>query len=126
MGYRPPTMSDSVALDVDASTTSTSFTDLRSRQMVTGDGHIAVNVSVGWSALLVPGAFRVMVDGSPCCGIEAAVGEHSGAINTRVHVGAGSHTVALQWRTSTLGTLRVRPQSNPDTEHATIMVDEVR
>jgi lysophospholipase L1-like esterase len=126
-GYINDLATAAASVSVDSTTTSPSFADLLSVSITTGNGStISIHASMAWNALTTDGSFVATVDGTVVAGVDAAVGNLSGAISIRVSVGVGAHTVALRWKSGTAGTVNVRPQTNPNTEHASLLVAEVR
>jgi len=75
-----------------------------------------------------PTFFRITLDGVALRGAASATlldQLQSGAIDLRAAVAPGAHVVKLQWRTTgILNTARIRPVTNPDGEHASLMVEQ--
>jgi len=111
---------------VDTTTTSTVFVDLLSIVLTTDAGFLEIESTVASNSITVLSFIRVALDGVSVPDSETVqlVGDSSSSILKRVAVTAGTHTVSLQWRTTILGTLQVRPVTNPQ-EHATLLIREV-
>jgi hypothetical protein len=113
----------------DTTTTSLTYVDLLSVTITTIAGNISIYASASGdntnNARL--SKYRIMIDGVADRGFVANVSPSlpdSGAIVLRRAVTAGSHTIKLQWATSA-NTARIRPITNPDTDHASLLVEEV-
>jgi hypothetical protein len=123
------------SITVDTTLTSTTFTDLLSRTLTTTGGDLAVYVSVSasGSTLAADVVFRLMLDGAAVVGsgtqnnITAANAADGVAIvKLLTGLSAGSHTVKLQWRmTSAAATGQIRPVTEPDFEHCSMLISEV-
>jgi hypothetical protein len=76
-------------------------------------------------------AFSLQVDGVTRRGaalnaVSTNANAGGGAIVYRVSgLAAGAHTIAVQWRTIAGGMAQIRPATQPDLEHAVLMVEEV-
>lgn len=127
-----PTLLQSVFTEqtADTSTTSTSFVTLLTRAITIQTGSIllidttASISNTGVSAIDI----QVTIDGTPVRGsgtrTTAANVPNSLALTfRRAGLSAGSHTILLQWRTST-GTARCRPTTTLN-EHASLRIQEV-
>lgn len=115
----------------DTSITSTSWVDLLSVDITT-QGNTSLFLSATTSALTTSSGkayyLRILVDDAPvrgaCCYPGTSTYAHSCGLEAKKTVGAGEHTVKLQWKVSG-GTLRCRPDAYPDQEHASLYVEEV-
>lgn len=114
----------------DVTTTSTSFTALGLSVTTGGSVDLAISFSASFSNASGGSIvyFRVRLDGVSLRGMGSDTRDNgtlmAGAIVQQVTVGAGAHTVDVQWRT-TSGTARVRPVAAADQEHAALLVMEV-
>jgi len=119
-------------LAVDTTTASAVFVDLLTVAITVEAGFILIESSIGASLSVNAGTifFRITVDGVAQAGVSNSftiIGdEHASAFCLRVAVAAGLRTVKLQWRVaSVLSTARIRPVTQPDAEHASLVVSEV-
>jgi hypothetical protein len=116
-------------ITVDTTTTSNTFVDLLTTTLTTSAGYLLINFTVCGDTSLNNRyvAFRITVDGVAIrsTGFTSATTDqpHSAACQARVSVGAGSHTVKIQWFTSG-GSGRIRPVTNPDWDHASLLIRE--
>lgn len=113
---------------VDTSTSSAIFTTLLSVAMTTGVGFIDIVMDVAVTTLVTGGFFRLVLDAVPLAGGGRAtsfIGTSGAACTLRVAVGAGAHTILLEWRASALGTVQCRPVTFPDAEGASLYVAEI-
>jgi len=118
---------------VNASTTSTTFVNLLVGSVIMQpSGVLLINAS-GSISNSVSGATmftRLVVDGVTFrgCAVRPIVAGVAGSFDFAFRVpglGAGARSVAVQWRTN-VGTARCRPALAPDSEHCSIVVQEVR
>ena len=115
-----------VAITADTSTSSKVFEDLLTINMTTG----ANNLTVMFSAAVVGGSqghhtdFRLMIDGVPKHGGRAGKTPGVGSLSWVGPVTAAEHVIKIQWKV-TGSTSRIRPVSEPDTEHAQVVIYEV-
>lgn len=117
---------------VDTQMTSTSYQELLSVQITVQAGSSLVVHATGSfsnSSNGTYGRMQIRLDGNPVRGTAFYTGNSSyagaGAITVQIpSLAAGTYTVALMWSRSG-GTLRCRPASNPDEEHASLLVEEV-
>jgi hypothetical protein len=109
----------------DNTTSSAVFVDLLTVNITTENCVLGVIASVGSTALVDPGYFRVTVDGVPVSNSAHEPGMMSNFMGTRLALAAGAHAVKIQWRTDAAGTLHVRPVANPDSEFASLWVREM-
>jgi hypothetical protein len=77
----------------------------------------------------VAGDFQLTLDGTPLSGaglfMNVSQPESGAIVFEATGLGAGAHTVALQWRSgSALLGIRIRPVTAPGTEHASLYVQE--
>jgi hypothetical protein len=121
------------SVDADTNTNSTVFTDLLSAPITTTIGSfLFVSFTASPSSVLgaFAGDFRLVIDGTPVAGaavfLPATDQPESAAIVWRQSgVGAGAHTVVVQWRvTSALRTIQIRPVTAPNNEHGSLYVAE--
>lgn len=115
----------------DVSTNSTSFVDLLSLDISTvGSSFLLISVSAGLtdSNNNIQVYLRLVVDDIVKRGVVSRTSgtgiAESFAIVYRQPVTTGTHTVKVQWRVSA-NTGRCRPATQPDSEHCTIVVEEV-
>ena len=115
---------------VDTSTTSASWIDLLSIPITTQANNLILHTSVSLLTTSSGAAFniRLTIDGVAVRGAQMWPSSSNYALGisivARKLVAAGAHTVKLQWMVTT-GTLRCRPATNPDDEHASLLVEEV-
>jgi hypothetical protein len=109
----------------DNTTSSTAFVDLLTVNITTENCVLGVIASIGSTALVDPGYFRVTVDGVPVSNGAHEAGMMGNFMGTRLALAAGAHAVKIQWRTDAAGTLHVRPVANPDSEYASLLVREM-
>ena len=116
----------------DVTTTSTTWVDLLSVTLTTGANFLIIMASFSATTALAANnvMFRLLVDGVAKRGastMDTVSFASSGAIHGRYVVSAGEHTIKLQWQASSaLSAARVRPAANPESEHASLLVMEVR
>lgn len=120
-------------ITVDTTTTSATFATLISQAVTKQLAGTRFKITATWSASNSTNNsvndFRVAVDGVSQRGasqtITPAGAGHSGAICVVVTgLSTGARTVTLEWRTSA-GTARVRPVAAVDTEHASLVIEEI-
>lgn len=119
-------------LAADTTTMSAAYVDLISQAITTQAGtklKISVTTSSSNGTAASIHAFRILVDSGagPGCAadIDAAGGTVSCALlHVATGLASGAHTIKLQWRTSA-GTARIRPAAAIDTEHASLVLEEV-
>ncbi len=116
----------------DTTTTSAAFVTLLSQAITIQAGSILLihfTVSNSHSTNNQTGYFRIQVDGVT---VRAAANRNGTSgepgscsiVLRRTGLAVGAHTVTVQWRTSG-GTIRVRPITAPDQEHASLLLEEV-
>jgi hypothetical protein len=118
-------------LTADQSTTSASFVDLTSltKTLTTGANFVIVKFTCSCSNTAVGSVndFQLLVDGVAKRGTSASVKSSNDtlcvALVYKIAVTAASHTIKLQWRTSS-GTLRSRPVTTI-VEHGSLLIQEV-
>jgi hypothetical protein len=118
---------------VNLSTTSTTFVNLLTGSVLVQPGAVLLINASGSLSNSVSGATmatRLVVDGVPFrgAGVRPIVAGSAASFEFAFRVaglGAGARNVAVQWKTN-VGTARCRPALAPDTEHCTIVVQEVR
>jgi hypothetical protein len=117
------------ALEVDRTTTATSYENLLTQEILTQEGSFLViraSFSTSDSASLSSqNSFRVTVDGNTVAlgGAEIFTCIQSGSICTLVGpLTAGPHTVNLDWQTAAGNTLRCRPVTQD--EQASLLTTE--
>ena len=117
----------------DVSTSSTSFVDLMSMSVPTTGGDLIIYAAISGShtaAATRTSEVVVTVNGVNVGGTviytTANTQTVSGVILCGAVLSAGLHTVALRWRTTGSGSVRVRTGSLPDRERAAIAIYEVR
>lgn len=118
-------------ITTNTTTTSGTFVDLLTVSITTGATSIIIqatgsasNTNANQSA-----EFRITLDGVAVGGganarCVAANVAAAFAITKKVSVSAAAHTVKLQWL-RTANTARIDPSGSPDTEHASLLVQEV-
>jgi hypothetical protein len=113
-------------LSLDQSTGSTAFVALLTRNITTQNGMLEVYATAATNAIVTPGFTRLVLDGVPIAqsGAGHLVGVAAHALMRRVPILAGPHVVELQWRTAVGGTLQCQPITQPDREHASLLVRE--
>jgi hypothetical protein len=118
---------------VNASTTSTTFVNLLTGSVIVQPGAVLLINASGSISNSVSGAtmaVRLLVDGVTFrgAGVRPIVAGSTASFDFPFRVSglsAGARQVTLQWKTN-VGTARCRPAFAPDTEHCTIVVQEVR
>jgi hypothetical protein len=116
---------------VDTSTTSNVFVDLITVPITTTGAilFLASSFAASPTGAAVAADFRLTLDGVPLrgAGLFMNTGQpESGAIDYRATgLAPGAHTVKLQWRSnSALLGVQIRPVTAPNTEHASLYVQE--
>lgn len=124
-----PIQGKAAAIAVDTTTASIGWTDLLSVSIVTGANNLELMFTVGVSTGDKAGDayFRFTVDAvaKHGVGLGGVVDMNSAALSWRGAVTATAHTVKVQWRSPGGDTIRIRPVTAPDTEHAQLLVREV-
>lgn len=115
-----------VELANDVQTTSTAFATIAS-QNLTVDADAILNISIRVSvASNVAVAFRLGLDDVAIgSGAFAPASGGTVSLRKRVAAAAGAHTVTLQWRLASAGTANIRPVTQPDSEGASLFVEEI-
>jgi hypothetical protein len=121
-----------VQLTTDSTTSSATFVSLLSLTIITsGNTSLLVRTSFSGdnsSASAAQNLFAIFVDSTQVIAGEITVStgaNQSGALEYKTPIlSAGSHTVELRWATS-LGTARIRPITNPNTDNASLTSVEV-
>lgn len=116
----------------DTTTASAAYVDLISQAITTQAGtklKITVTTSSSNGTAASIHAFRILVDSGAGLGCAADIDAAGGTVSCALlHVAtglaSGAHTIKLQWRTSA-GTARIRPVAAIDTEHASLVLEEV-
>ena len=120
-------------ITVDTSTSSASFTSFLTTDVIVQNNNSVLLVFFSVSGTTASGTasmfFRVLLDGvaQRSVGMSPPSSTRPGAAFLVLRlsgVAAGTRTVAVQWRVSA-STGRVRPVTNPDSEHASLVVQEV-
>jgi hypothetical protein len=122
--------------ETDTSTGSAVFLDMFDVSITTTGGNVLIWASfaaslAGASALPAEVDFQLTVDGTPISG-GSSLFENNGpnqpesgsCLSRVVGLGAGAHTIALQWRVTNAQTAQIRPASQPGRESATIVAME--
>lgn len=114
-------------LAADQTTSSDVFATLLSANVTTQSGVIDIVATLCGLTTTQAGVVRVAVDGTPIANgganVPVLASAVSAAISKRVTgLSAGAHTVTLEWRVVTGGTFVIRPVTQVDTEHATLLV----
>jgi hypothetical protein len=120
-------------ITVDTTTTSMVLVPLLSQTITIGVGgiliiHFSTSVSATNAASTM--SYRLSIDGvaqRATAQRVAAAGEPQSAalVYRKTGLSAGIHTILIEWNTSQ-GTARIRPVSNPDSEHCSLLIEEVR
>jgi hypothetical protein len=123
--------------EVDASTGSAVFVNLFTMAITTTGGNLLIWGSVaaslaGLTALPAEIDFQLTIDGTPAADGGVAVFENDGpnqpesaSLLARVTgLGAGAHTVGLQWRVTNAQTAQIRPATQPGRESASLLAME--
>lgn len=117
-------------LDADTSTNSSTWVDLLTVNVTTVAGSkLMVHFTAGFiNTGTATTYFRVTVDGTAKRGVANRAsnnnyGQNASAVMTVPGLASGAHVVKLQWRVSG-NVANVRPVTNPDSEHATLLVEE--
>jgi hypothetical protein len=119
-----------VEVAADVSTTSTTWVDLLSTTITTLAGFLLLTTTVSPNTSSTSAGFyiRLLLDGVAVRGASGYAGSatfnETVSIVSKEAVTAGLHTVKVQWRVST-GTLRCRPVTAPDQDHASLLIQEV-
>lgn len=127
----PAANSDFAEATVDTTETSSTFVDLLTTTITTGASDILINASVSSSNASNNKVhdFRILIDAvvqrgfSSSHGSASLNGQGSGIVLRR-SVTAATHTIKLQWQVSS-GTAQIRPVAAPDSEHASLYVEEL-
>jgi hypothetical protein len=119
---------EAVDVTVDSFVLGATFETLLSVNIETDVSVLDVRADAAVSTLVTGGFLRLVLDGTPIVGSGASVsllGTFGLATSRRVAVSAGPHVIALEWRAALGGTLRCRPVSLPDAEHASLYVADI-
>jgi hypothetical protein len=119
-------------LTVDTTTTSATFVTLLSQAITTTGGSLLIWFTNSSSASNNSSTlgYRLTVDGV----VKRATGQRVAASNNPQSgalvykcsgLSAGAHTVVIQWNT-TVGTGAIKPVTNPDYDHASLLITEVK
>ena len=118
-------------ISADTSITSATFVDVLSASVTTLGGTkliVTASFAISNTGANTTHHFRIVVDGVAKRGAGIRYTNTPGATGgiaiVVVGVAAGAHTVKLQARVDS-GTLRIRPVTAPDDEHASLVVQEV-
>ena len=113
------------------STSSTTFIDLLTVPIVTTGGNLEIwaNASNSLTSPSRTTFFRITLDGVALDGAStfttfSDVARTAAIVRKVTGVLAGAHTVKVQWRVDS-GTSQIRPVSQPDSESAGLLVNEV-
>jgi hypothetical protein len=116
----------------DITRTLSTFAAIFSQAITLSAGTILeIQATVGWRNTTngTQNRLRITIDGTVFEGVASdhAASQRQGvAVQERASgLGAGAHTVALEWATSG-GTAAIAPITNPDTEHAVMIIKEWR
>ncbi len=122
---------DFAEVTVDTTTTLTTFVDLLTTTLTTGASDILINASVASSNAMNNEVhdFRILIDAVVQRGFAssrgtASVNGQGTGIVLRRSVTAATHTIKLQWKVSG-GTAQVEVVTTPDSEHASLYVQEL-
>lgn len=115
---------------VDITTNSRSWVDLLTQSVTTGARKLLVRYAACSDNTnnAKMNYFRITIDGTGygACGALVNANQPASAVGQAlVSVGAGAHTVKLQWY-SNANTARIRPVTNPDSDNASLLVQEVK
>ena len=132
-GFNKFLQSQFTQITVDTTTGSVTFVPFLSQSITISSttNFLIVHFSAGASNLTNNNnvIFRLTIDGAAIRGAAitsspATAPQSSSIVYRTTGLSVGAHTVAIQWRVNS-STGRVRPVTAPDTEHASLLVEEV-